>query len=281
MSAVRHAASLDEAVQLLGELGEAAGVVGGATWVMRDWTRGTANHDTYISLARVPGLDAIAHDGDRLTVGAAATHAGIGAAIAADHPAGALGEAARTSAFPAVRNVATIAGNIGADPFPEADLVPALIALDAEILLLDATGERAVAVADYVAGRRAHAGALIRAVRVPAPPSRRSGYARQIVRGGAEYPLAAVAVAVDLGPDGEVARARVAVGAVEEHARRVPEAEAALAGRRLDEAAARHAGAQAAEVLAARDAHDAPGWYRLAVLPGLFARATTTLREDA
>ena len=49
------------------------------------------------------------------------------------------------------------------------------------------------------------------------------------MRGSSEYPIAGVAVSVDL-DDGAVTAARVAVGAVEHVARRVPEAESVLTG---------------------------------------------------
>lgn len=281
MSAVHHATSLDDAVQILGELGEDAGVVGGGTWVMLDWTRGVYGRSTYVSLTRVPGLAEIIDEGSRLVVGATTTHARLGATIPSDGPAGALGEAARTSAFPAVRNVATIAGNIAAEPFPEADLVPAMIALGAQVTLRDGAGDRSIDVADYLIDRAAYANTLICAVTVPMPHSQRSCFARQTVRGGAEHPLAAVAMSFELDGDGVVSSARVAVGAVEERARRVPEAEEAFVGRRPDDATSREAGVAAAEVLTAREARDAPGWYRLKVLPGLFARATAGLRSRA
>jgi carbon-monoxide dehydrogenase medium subunit len=159
-----------------------------------------------------------------------------------------------------VRNVATLGGNLAA-PFPEADLVPPLLAADAVVEL--ATGD-AIGIEDWVRGDRP-AGALIVAARVPTPPGRRAWFERLTVRAGAEYSVASVAVSVDI-EDG----ARVAVGAVEERPRRVPEAEAALV-------AGDDAGRAAANALTGRDGLDAPGWYRLEVLPALVARAVAAL----
>jgi aerobic carbon-monoxide dehydrogenase medium subunit len=117
-------------------------------------------------------------------------------------------------------------------------------------------------------------------VRVPAPPGRRSAYQRLAVRGGGEYPVAAVAVSVDV-VEGVVADARVSFGSVEAVPSRCAAAEQVLVGSPLDGAAGRRAGREAAGSLRARDGLDAPGWYRLAVLPRLLRDAVTRLSEES
>jgi aerobic carbon-monoxide dehydrogenase medium subunit len=116
---------------------------------------------------------------------------------------------------------------------------------------------------------------------VPAPAGRRSAFKRLTVRHGAEYSLASLAVSIDAAADGTIAAARVAVGAVAARPVRVPAAERALIGERPGEALGRRAGQAAAEVLDARDGLDAPGWYRLAVLPVLAGRALARLEALA
>jgi aerobic carbon-monoxide dehydrogenase medium subunit len=269
VSQICEPATIDEAVDLLASLGADGAVLAGGTWVMRE----AARRRHYVSLRRLDGLSAIERNGGDIWIGALATHTDIGMIEGGPGALGALAEAARRSAFPAVRNVATLGGNLAA-PFPEADLVPPLLAAEATLEI--ANEERAVDVQAWVNGERP-AGALIVAARVPAPPSRRSWFERLTVRGGAEYSIVSVAVSVDLGTDGAVEAARVAVGAVEDVPGRVAAAEAALTGRVLDRAAGDAAGRAAKEVLRARDGLDAPGWYRLEVLPALVARAVMRL----
>jgi carbon-monoxide dehydrogenase medium subunit len=176
-----------------------------------------------------------------------------------------------------VRSVATVGGNLAAVGFPEADLVPALLAAEARVVVVAGGDERSEDVAAYLAGREtARAGEIIARVVVPAPPGRRSAFERLAVRGGGEYAVASVALSVDL-DGGVVAGARVAVGVVEAVARLCPSAAAALVGQPLDPALAERAGLAAAAECTARDGLDAPGWYRLAVLPALLKRAVTTL----
>jgi len=271
--ALVRATSIEDAVAQLDELGDDGAVIAGATWIARAHARREPLKGAYVSVRDVPELHEVTL-GPVARIGALATHrrlAELGGPLAA------LGEAARESAFPAVRNVATLGGNVAAGGFAESDLVPALLALDAEVEVATSAGRTRHAIADYLARRGAIPG-LIVALHVPAPEGRRSAFARMTVRGGGEYPIANVALAVDLGADGAtVERARFAVGVLEPAARRSAAAEAALTGRRLDAQAARAAAEAAAPELDSRDGIDAPGWYRAAVLPALAERAAARL----
>jgi carbon-monoxide dehydrogenase medium subunit len=269
---VVRAGSLHEAVAALASAGDRGAPLAGATWIMRAGLRGEARKDVYVALGGIAELRGITL-GEELAIGALVTHAelaeaGLGA------PAGALAEAARASAFPAVRTVATLGGNLAARPFPEADLVPALLALDARMRLAGPGGETSLPVEEYLCTREARPpGELIVAVGIPSPAGGRSAYERLTVRGGGEYPVAALAVSVDLDRSGVVRAARVALGSVEAVARRSEAGAAALVGRPLDAAAAERCGAAVAAEAHPRDGLDAPGWYRAAVLPALARRA--------
>jgi carbon-monoxide dehydrogenase medium subunit len=282
MSEVHRVATVDEAVATLERLGDEAGLLGGGTWVLRAPLRAAPHKRHYVAVRDVAELAGVT-PGDPTRLGALVTHAQLGELEPGTGPLGALAEAARRSAFPAVRNVATLAGNLAARPFPEADLVPALLAGEAAVELAGAHGREPLDAATYLATReqRPH-GELITGVSLPAPATRRSWFERLTVRHAAEYSLASVAISLDLDAAGTgVAAARVAVGAVEELPCRVPAAEALLQGAALDAlpATAAEAGRAAAQALQARDGLGAPGWYRLAVLPELFARACARLAE--
>jgi carbon-monoxide dehydrogenase medium subunit len=272
VSQIHEPATVGEAVKLLADLGEEGAALAGGTWVMRE----AARRPHYVSLRRLALLATEERDG-AVRIGALATHTAIAALDAGTGPLGALAEAARRSAFPAVRNVATLGGNLAA-PFPQADLLPPLIAASATLEVAVPGAIRQVDVGTWVRGERP-GGALILAATVPVPAGRRAWFERLTVRGGAEYSVVSVAVSVDLHDDGSVAQACVAVGAVEDRPVRVPAAEAALSGRRLDQAAGEDAGRAAAAALTAREELDAPAWYRLEVLPALVARAVVRLAQ--
>lgn len=266
--------SLEAAVAELAGLGDEGAVLAGGTWVLRAPLRGERLRRRYVSLRRVPGL-AGQEAGDPTVLGALTTHAQL-AALDAGGALGAVVEAAAASSFPAVRNVATLAGNLCTSGVPAADLVPALLALEAELDVVTQHRTERVTVVDYLSTRTSRpAGEVVARVFVPAPAGRRSAYERLALRAG-DYPVAAVALSVDL--DGSVVRdVRVAIGAVEEAPRRAAAAEGVLRGKPLGRDAAEAAGRAAAGELTGRDAFDAPGWYRLAVLPELFARVAERL----
>jgi carbon-monoxide dehydrogenase medium subunit len=274
MPEVSFPESIEEAVDELAALGRGGAALAGATWVMRASLRGEPFRRHYVALRR---LDELLHvrRGDPTVIGSLVTHAGLGSL---DGPLAALGEAARRSAFPAVRNIATLGGNLCADPFPEADLVPALLAGDARVDVATPAGRDTDELEAFLATRtRRPDGELIVGVTVPAPLARRSAFERLTIRGGGEYAVASVAVALDVDTGGVVSAARVAVGAVEQVACRATAAEAALTGRRVDAGVAEEAGGAVVDGLSARGGQDVPAWYRLAVLPALLRRALLRL----
>ncbi len=101
------------------------------------------------------------------------------------------------------------------------DLAPALIALDARVRLVSAHGERTVALHELYTGN----GAMPRAIRpdevlvhVDVPPLRKgafTAYAKYAVRKAIDFPLASVAVLIDLeGTEKRCRAARVVTSAV-------------------------------------------------------------------
>jgi aerobic carbon-monoxide dehydrogenase medium subunit len=277
---VRRPASLADAVRSLRELGSDGAPLAGGTWVMRAPLRREPLARVYVALAGVPELRGIEATGDAVSIGANVTHTEL-ARFQGPPATAALVTAAARSAFPAVRSVATVGGNLAAIGFPEADLVPALLALDARVELASPDGGTSTEdVASYLETRGARpAGELIARVVVPAAAGTRSAFERLTIRGGGEYAVANVAMSVRL-DGGVVADARVSVGGVEEQARLCPGAAAALVGSPLDAEAAERAGHAAAQECTGRDGLDAPGWYRLAVLPALMRTAAARLIEE-
>jgi len=121
------------------------------------------------------------------------------------------------------------------------DVAPALIALNAEVEILGETGVRLVPVEALFTGnglKPMHLGhaELLRAVVIP-PAAPRSGWGfhKSTVRGGLEFGMAVMAVALRLQEDGtSCSDARIAIGAVREKPVRALAAEQALKGKVLD-----------------------------------------------
>jgi xanthine dehydrogenase YagS FAD-binding subunit len=130
------------------------------------------------------------------------------------------------------------------------DLAAALIALDAAVSLAGPDGARSIPFADLHTEPKDNPevettlrpAELIVGFTIPAGPwTRRSVYTKVRDRQSYEFALASAAVALDM--DGETVRsARIALGGVATRPWRAREAEAVLAGARLDEEAAQMAG---------------------------------------
>jgi aerobic carbon-monoxide dehydrogenase medium subunit len=275
---VQPAATVAEAVAALTDLGDEGAAIAGGTWVMRAPPRAETRASTkvsrrYVALKHIPELSGCTVTTEAIALGSLLTHAGL-AAIQAGPAYACVRDAARKSAFPQVRNVATVGGNISAIGFAEADLVPALLAAEARVELSGPAGSTTMLLADYLPerARRPH-GELIARVHIPTPARRSSAFERLTVRAQGEYPIVNVAVSVDVAGD-VITGARVAVGSIEPAARLCATAAAQLVGHPVgDPVATKAAGEAAAAELTARDGLDAPGWYRLAVLPAVIQRA--------
>jgi xanthine dehydrogenase YagS FAD-binding subunit len=136
------------------------------------------------------------------------------------------------------------------------DFAQALVALDAKVDLTGPAGRRTIRFEELHRPygespdieTNLRPGELITGFDVPAGPwTRRSLYLKIRDRRSYEFALTSAAVALDLGSGGRVNEARIALGGVATKPWRAHEAEAALRGQALDEAAARRAAEAAFE----------------------------------
>ena len=189
-----------------------------------------------LDITGITGLRGIRRDADgSWTLGATTTWSDL---VRADLPPlfDGLKAAAREIGGVQIQNAGTVAGNV-CNASPAADGAPALMALDAFVVLRSERGEREMAVEHFVLGNRRTARAadeLVVAIRVPAKsPRARSAF---IKLGGRRYltiSMTMVALVVDVDDAGVVATAAAAVGSCAAVARRLPALEARLVGVRL------------------------------------------------
>ncbi len=237
-------ATSDEAVAALraGAPGATA-VLAGGTDLLSDLEEGRVAARRVLSLRRLPWrtLDWV---GPTLTVGSTLPLRSLemDPEVRARLPG--LYEAVRAVGSVALRHRATLGGNLGRSA-PASDLLPMLLALDAEVELLGPSGSRVVAVDTFVQGSRRTAlgpAELIRAVRFP--EARPSAYRWQRVR--PFHDISHMAVAVAHSPS--TGQWRVAVAGFPPRPLLVPEGAALLGGARPDPLAV----ARAAEEIARR-----------------------------
>jgi carbon-monoxide dehydrogenase medium subunit len=275
------ARTLHDAVAALTDRGPDGAPLAGATWIMRAPLRQERHELSYVAISKIESLRQVTVQDREVSIGACVTHTELARQLASIPECRALALAARNAANPAIRQVATIGGNLCAENFAAADLVPALLCLDAEVELEAPGATERIAVSRFLDIRASlKPGHLVRQVIVPRMP-RRSGHVRLTLRKAGDYPVAIVSLAVTLNASGVVTGAKAAVGSVEPTARRWQELEADLLNHPLDPQRAADKAESHCGAFQARDGIEAPGWYRLKVLPSLVRKAVRELREQA
>ncbi len=240
---------------------------------MRAALRGEDEDRTFVSLAGIDTMHGIQTDGASLRIGALVTHDALGRSLDAYPAFGALATAATVSANPAIRNCATVGGNICTQNFAAPDLVPALIALHATITVHSVRAKETCLLEAYVKTRGSRPqDEILTQIQVPHHPGA-SAHARGLLRQAGEYPVAIVSVFAEIDPKNIIVALRIAISSVEVTPRRWGALEAALTGQIFDAETAKTAARAHLGILIPRDGVDAPGWYRARILPQLIARA--------
>ncbi|WP_284750781.1 FAD binding domain-containing protein [Arthrobacter sp. efr-133-R2A-120] len=184
-----------------------------------------------VAIDRLEQLRVLEIEPERIEIGAALTLTEVERGLAGQVPL--LAQVFPQFASRLIRNAASIGGNL-ATGSPIGDLVPALLALDASVLLASAGGERDVALAEYFTGYRRSVrqpGELLRAVRIPLPLADHTAFYKIAKRRFDDISSVSVAFAMQL--DGEVISSiRIGLGGVAATPIRASRTEAALVGRR-------------------------------------------------
>ncbi len=229
--------TIEETIALLVKHGEKAQVIAGGTdlipWLKkREKTAGNC----VIDLKGLRELEGFTCSEERgLTIGALTTAAAIevSAQVRALFPV--LAQAAASMASPQVRNRATFVGNI-CSAVPSADSAPALLALNAQVRLRGAGGERLVPLDKFFTGpRQTVVGReeIVTAIEVPKMPAGSKGvYLKLSPRHSMDLAVVGVSVvaACDKGVCKEI---RIALGAVAPTPVRAPMAESILHGQKI------------------------------------------------
>ncbi|WP_438854195.1 xanthine dehydrogenase small subunit [Agromyces sp. M3QZ16-3] len=223
--------SLDEALALLHVEPDAVAIAGCTDWGVEANLRGR-RAPLVIAIDRLDQLRGFHEDDAGLDLGAALTLTEVERELAGRVPL--LAALFPQFASPLIRNRATLGGNLGTAS-PIGDAPPALLALEARLVLASPDGEREVDLADYFTGYREtlrRPGELIRTIRIPRPTANLTAFHKVAKRRYDDISSVAVAFAIDLDEErGTVASARIGLGGVAATPIRARATEAALVGR--------------------------------------------------
>jgi carbon-monoxide dehydrogenase medium subunit len=232
--------TVEEAVSILAGASGPAKVLSGGTDLLVQLRSGRTKPDLIVDIKKIPGMSGIRERDGAFVIGAATSGAVIGENEALKRVWPGVVEATNLIGSTQVQGRASLAGNL-CNASPAADSVPALIAARATCVVAGANGRREVPVESIATGpgrTSLKPGEFIIEFRLPKrPPRSADAYLRFIPRTEMDIAVVGAGISVTLDPGGACTDARVVLGAVAPTAILVPEAAAALIGRRLDETA--------------------------------------------
>jgi carbon-monoxide dehydrogenase medium subunit len=269
----RSPASIDEAIRILQEEAGAKVIAGGQSLIPLLAFR-LAAPSILVDLRNIPHLNGIEIADDGISIGAMVrwrdieSHAGLRAM----HPL--LTAAVAHIAHYQIRNRGTVGGSL-AHADPAAELPGIAVTCDAEVKVIGAGGRRLVPARELFTGALTNcleADELIEAVRLPAwRPGRKWAFEEFAQRRG-DFALAGVALYYDE-MDGVAHDTHIGVIGAGDVPQRLPEAEAALDGKRVDAATIALAARTAAATVDPPDDMHASAAYRRALVETLAERA--------
>lgn len=230
--------SLEDALSALAEAGDDAKVLGGGQSLLPVLRLRLNAPEKIVDLSRIDSLRGISDDGDTIVIGAMTTHDEVARSELVREHAAVLAEAASTVADPQIRHRGTLGGAlVHADP--AGDLGAPVLALDAELVVVGAGGERRIPAGEFFQGLFETAvgeGELLTAIRIPKHTGWGGAY-EKFVRVSHQWSIVAVAAVTR---DGE---AKVALTNMGSTPLRASAVESAIA----DGASVKDAAAKAAE----------------------------------
>jgi carbon-monoxide dehydrogenase medium subunit len=182
-----------------------------------------------VDINGIAGLDTLERTNGHLRVGALVRHADL---ARSDLTSGAVRSAAPWISDPLVRNRGTLCGSV-AHCDPEGDWNSVMLAVGAEVIARGSSGERTIPIADFVVDFFTNSLAddeMVTEVHIPVPAGPSGGSYQKLERKIGDYATVAVAAHLELGDDGAISRAGLALTAVNPVNTKAAEAEQLLVG---------------------------------------------------
>ena len=232
-------ATIEEAVSLLAKYDGKAKVVAGGTDLVVQIREKLISPEYVVDIGYISGLDRIDYDETRgLRIGALATIRAIekSSKICQVYPA--ISQSAGMLGSVAIRNVATIGGNL-CNAAPSADTAPALIGLSAKGKIIGPDGEKIVSLEEFFTGPGCivcEPGELLVEIQVPVPPPGTKGVYLKHGRSAIDLATVGVAVIMTMEPGAVCRDVKIVLGAVAPTPMRARKAEEVLRGKKVEPA---------------------------------------------
>jgi carbon-monoxide dehydrogenase medium subunit len=275
--------TLKKAFGLMEKHGEDARVIAGGTSLLIMMRQRLLMPKVVISLARIPKFDKISFNSkDGLRIGAGARHRDIELSPAVKKHYPLLHETFKKVAQPRIRNMGTIGGNLAAGD-PLTDPGASLIALDAEVTLTSAKGNRTLPLDEFFIDYYQTAleqGELLTEIHVP--PPQRPGWSHIKFTPRSIEDFATVGVAITLKTNnGTCEDVRLGLNSVASTIVHAKKAEAVLRGKTITDAALQEMGEVASTECDPTDDNRGSAEYKLDLVKVLVRRAAQEALQRA
>lgn len=223
--------SLEEALAVLAERGDEVKILAGGQSLIPMMKLRFAEPSTLLDINRIPGLDGLNRSNGTLSLGSLVRHNDVvkSDTAQANHT---VASAAPWIADPIVRNLGTVVGSL-AHHDPEGDWASVMLACGAELVLSSSTGERVVDIEDFLVDMfttSCQPNEMVTEVRVTAHTASGGGNYQKLERKVGDYATVGVATSLELGDNGDITSAGIALTSVYPHNLKAVEAEQALVG---------------------------------------------------
>jgi len=228
------------------------------------------------------GLDRIEQTDENLVIGAAATLTSIVKSEFVNQHAPLLVDACKSIGSTAIRNMATLGGNI-CNASPAADGALALLAMDAGVAIVSAAGERNVPINTFFTGPGQtvlQPNELVKEFTIPlGTQNSLCGWSKIGQRKAEMISIAAVAVSLQI-EQGQCQKVRIALGAVAPIPLLATKAADVLEGHPLNEELIEAAARTASEETRPIDDPRASAWYRKRVVKAMVAQVLGKIQKE-
>ncbi|MEC9488615.1 MAG: xanthine dehydrogenase family protein subunit M [Halanaerobium sp.] len=278
------ATNLDGALDYLAEM-NGLHILAGGTDLLIDIKKNNshlADCKYLLDISRIREMDFIREEGDYLEIGSLITHGTLCQKGLVKELFPVLSRAARTVGSTQIRNRATIGGNI-CNASPAADLLPPLIALEAEAVLYARQRSRTMALKDFITGpyqTELRKDEILYSIKIPLGRGKRYQSFQKI---GRRRALAIARINLALVTElagGRLENIRIVPGAVTPRPYRFTRLEEAVAGKKLAELDLAEAGRAAAEEMVAITGERWSTPYKRPALAALVKRAFTEVMKE-
>ena len=230
-------ATLEEAVSLLNSDLDGAKILAGGHSLIPAMKLRLAQPQLLVDIARIKSLSYIREEGDQILIGATTTHYQLESSDLLKKICPLIPACAKSIGDVQVRNRGTIGGSI-AHSDPAGDWPAAVLALDADIVLVGPNGERTVKAENFFVDLLTtdiQPGEILREIRIKKPSGKFGQAYQKVPHPASGFAVVGIAVNLALNDDGSCKSAGIGVTGVSVKAYRAKGVEAALVGTSLDD----------------------------------------------